>query len=176
MITNLPLRIRTYPNVQSCKQQRSCTSEISHPGAVLPLEHAHVTRRRAPTGARSRHQKSPTREPCSHWSTLTSAHVLQPAPPKCVNKKGLSNPTRKAHSLTQRRSAATSAGVWDSAVHSSHVPRPTQLKPRYAPPTTQPYLMSRAPAGSLTQTHTLRRRVAAVSHVLTMVPASLSSG
>ena len=122
---------------------------------------------RAPTGARSRHQT-----PCSHWSTLTSAHVLQPAPPKCVNKKGLSNPTRKAHSLTQRRSAATSAGVWDSAVHSSHVPRPTQLKPRYAPPTTQPHLMSRAPAGSLTQTHTLRRRVAAVTHVLTMVPAS----
>ena len=146
---------------------------------------------RAPTGARSRHQT-----PCSHWSTLTSpeishsgavlplehAHVCACAAARTAEMceyiyiKGLSNPTRKAHSLTQRRSAATSAGVWDSAVHSSHVPRPTQLKPRYAPPTTPPYLMSRAPAGSLTQTHTLRRRVAAVSHVLTMVPASLSSG
>ena len=100
-------------------------SEISHPGAVQTLH--------APA----------SRHPCMCFSS-------NPAPVVC--EEGTWNPTRKAHSLIQRRSASTSAGVWDFMARIARAPRPTQLKPRLYHPT-PPCLMSLCPASSLTQTH-----------------------
>jgi hypothetical protein len=100
-------------------------SEISHPGAVQTLH--------APA----------SRYPCMCFSSNRAPVVCE---------KGTWNPTRKAHSLTQRRSASTSAGVWDFMARIARAPRPTQLKPRLYT-TTPPYLMSLCPASSLTQTH-----------------------
>ena len=125
IITNLPLRSRVLSTVHThANTDDHALSEISHPGAVQTLH--------APA----------SRHPCMCFS-------LNRAPVVC--ESGTWNPTRKAHSLTQRRSASTSAGVWDFMARIARAPRPTQLKPRLYH-LTPPFLMSLCPASSLTRT------------------------
>jgi len=70
-----------------------------------------------------------------------------------INKKGLSPHEEKLIALAQRRSAATSAGVWDSTVRSlAHRSPPTKnLGQRHTTPTVPQ--CHRRPVSSLTQTH-----------------------
>ena len=108
IVTNLPLRSRVLSTVHThANTDDHALSEISHPGAVQTLH--------APA----------SRHPCMCFSSNRAPVVCE---------TGTWNPTRKAHSLTQRRSASTSAGVWDFMARIARAPRPTQLKTSVIPP------------------------------------------